>query len=92
MNPNADLLAALKTSIVERLRLTQVSPESIADDAPLFGPGLGLDSIDAVELVVMLEKEYGVRMTDLAVAKSAFINVRTLAQFVADSRTAKTGE
>ena len=91
MNEHSDLLQTLKRGIVARLRLTHVDPDAIADDEPLFGAGLGLDSIDAVELVVMLEKEFGVKLTDLVVAKSAFASVATLGKFVAASRAAAAG-
>ncbi len=71
----------LKRLIVERLKL-KVAPESIDDDAPLFGEGLGLDSIDALELVVGLEAEFGVQVPDEAVGREAFASVNALAGFV----------
>lgn len=62
----------------------------IADDAPLFGEGLGLDSVDALELVVALEKEFGVRIQSHEVGKEAFASVSTLATFI-DGRLAAAG-
>ncbi len=59
------LLNQLKTRIIESLKLQDVTPSQIDDDAPLFGAGLGLDSIDALELVVMLEKHYGIVIKDI---------------------------
>jgi acyl carrier protein len=81
-----DLLAELKVKVVERLRLSHVTPDQIQDDAPLFGDGLGLDSIDAVELVVMLEKSYGIRLTEMETAKRAFATIASLARFIAERR------
>jgi len=73
----------LKTQIIEALNLEELNPEDIKDDAPLFGPeGLGLDSIDALELIVLLEKNYGIRLTDPAKAKGVFVNVKTIAEYI----------
>jgi len=71
----------LKAMIVNRLKL-QVNPDEIDDDAPLFGEGLGLDSIDALELVVGLEQEFGVQVPDEAVGREAFGSINALADFV----------
>ena len=72
----------LKSKIIEALKLQDVTPEQIDDDAPLFGTGLGLDSIDALELVVLLEKEYGIVIKDIEEGRPAFRSVRTLADFI----------
>ena len=72
----------LKTKIIESLRLQDVTADQIEDDAPLFGTGLGLDSIDALELVVMLEKHYGIVIKDIEEGRPAFRSVRTLAEFI----------
>ncbi len=77
----------LKTKIIESLNLQDIAPEQIEDDAPLFGAGLGLDSIDALELVVMLEKNYGIVIKDIEEGRPAFKSVRTLADFI-DARRA----
>jgi acyl carrier protein len=76
----------LKSKIIESLRLQDITPEQIDDDAPLFGTGLGLDSIDALELVVLLEKEYGIVIKDIEEGRPAFRSVRTLADFITAKR------
>ena len=72
----------LKYLIFETLRLEDVTPDDIIDDAPLFGDGLGLDSVDALEIVVALEKAYGVIIEDEEVGKKAFASIEVLADFV----------
>ena len=74
----------IKQIIVESLNLQGTSPESIKDDDPLFGAGLGLDSVDALELVVALEKEFGVKIQSNEVGRSAFGSVSSLAQFLSE--------
>ena len=81
------LLSELKTRIIESLRLEDITPDQIADDAPLFGTGLELDSIDALELVVMLENHYGIVIKDIEEGRPAFQSVRALAAFVQAKRT-----
>ncbi len=76
----------LKSKIIEALKLQDITPEQIDDDAPLFGTGLGLDSIDALELVVLLEKEYGIVIKDIEEGRPAFRSVRTLAEFIEAKR------
>jgi acyl carrier protein len=78
----------LKSKIIEALKLQDITPEQIDDDAPLFGTGLGLDSIDALELVVLLEKEYGIVIKDIEEGRPAFRSVRTLADFIQAKRPA----
>ncbi|MEI6083895.1 MAG: phosphopantetheine-binding protein [Verrucomicrobiota bacterium] len=77
----------LKSKIIESLKLQDVRPEQIADEAPLFGAGLGLDSIDALELVVMLEKHYGIVIKDIEEGRPAFASVRSLAAFIEAKRS-----
>ena len=77
----------LKTRIIEALNLQDVTPEQIIDDAPLFGTGLGLDSIDALELVVMMEMHYGIIIKGIEEGGPAFRSVRALADFI-DARQA----
>src|SRR5688572_17391563 len=81
-------LTELKSKIIESLKLQDITPEQIGDDAPLFGAGLDLDSIDALELVVMLEKNYGVVIKDIEEGRPAFRSVRTLAEFIQARRAA----
>ncbi len=80
------LIATLKEQIVDTLGLEDVTAAEIDADAPLFVEGLGLDSIDALELVVMVEKHYGIRLEDMETSKAAFQSVRTLAEFVTQNR------
>jgi acyl carrier protein len=76
----------LKVKIIESLNLQDVTPDQIDNDAPLFGAGLELDSIDALELVVMLEKNYGIVIKDIEEGRPAFQSVRVLADFIAARR------
>lgn len=77
----------LKERIVNALNLEDISTEDIQDNDPLFGDGLGLDSIDALELIVLLDKEYGIKLADPKQGKEIFQSVETMAQFVAANRT-----
>ena len=77
-----DLKDRIRSLLIEKLRLEDMKPEDIKDDTPLFGEGLGLDSIDALELVVALEKEFGIKVEDEEVGVKAFQNIGTLAAFV----------
>ncbi len=81
------LKSELKILIIETLRLEDVEPDSIKDEDPLFGEGLGLDSIDALELVVAIEKHYGVLIEDEEVGVEAFASVDALADFVIDKKS-----
>ena len=76
------LVDTLRKQIVEALNLEESTPEDIDPAAPLFGAGLGLDSIDALELVVMVEKNYGIRIVELEVGRRAFASVNALADFI----------
>ena len=78
----------LKALIIESLNLEGMNPDEIADDEPLFGEGLGLDSVDALELVVALEKEWGIRVENQEATREAFATVTTLAGFVDANRPA----
>jgi acyl carrier protein len=79
-----ELIQRVKRLIVERLRL-EMDPAAIEDDAPLFGAGLGLDSIDALELVVGLEQEFKIRIADQDVGKRVFASARAIADYVAET-------
>jgi len=81
----SELVEKLKEQVIQTMRLTDVAPDQIDPEAPLFGEGLGLDSIDALELVVMLEKDYRIRITDVEAARKAFASVNALAQFVEEN-------
>jgi acyl carrier protein len=81
------LIAEMKTKIIDTLSLLDVVPEDIGDDAQLVGGGLGIDSIDILELVLMLERDYGVRIESKETGLIAFASVRALAKFVRKNRT-----
>ena len=74
--------ARIRQIIIEQLNLDGMSPDDIGDEDPLFGEGLGLDSVDALELVVALEKEYAVKIEGEDATREAFTSVATLADFV----------
>ncbi len=76
----------LKLMIVRVLMLEGVNAEDIADDAPLFGAGLGLDSVDALELAIHVEEEFGVKMPDDAGTRKAFASVNALAGYISTAR------
>ena len=78
-----DLKRELKELLITTLSLEDVTPETIDDAAPLFGAGLGLDSIDALELAVALERHFHISIPDEAVAKQAFASIDALAAFIA---------
>jgi acyl carrier protein len=82
-----ELKHELKTLIIETLKLEDVTTEDIVDEQALFRDGLGLDSIDALELTVALEKRYKLSIPDEEVGKKAFASVNALATFVAEHRT-----
>lgn len=82
-----ELIVELKKEIINVLNLEGLNPEDIDADAPLFGEGLGLDSIDALELIVLLEKNWGVKMSNPNEAKAVFSSVSSIAQYVSQHRT-----
>jgi acyl carrier protein len=84
---STELKQQLKKQIVEFLNLTTVNPEDIKDDEPLFGEGLGLDSIDSIELIVMLSREYGINIQDPKEGRKVLMNLNTIAEYVTQHRT-----
>ncbi len=76
----------IKTMILRRLHIEDMTPDEIEDNAPLFGEGLGLDSVDALELVVGLEQEFGVTIADAEVGRTAFASINALVSFVEEKR------
>jgi acyl carrier protein len=81
-----ELILELKQQLIEVLNLEEMTPEDIDTDAALFGDGLGLDSIDALELIVLMEKRYGIRLASPAEGKAIFKSVRTIAEYVNENR------
>ena len=81
-----ELILELKNRILEALKLEDMTPEDIDSDAPLFKDGLGLDSIDALELMLLLEKNYGIKLKSPAEGKEIFKSVRTMSEYVAANR------
>ena len=82
-----DLILKLKQEIIEVLNLEDVQPDDIQNDAPLFGDGLGLDSIDALELIVLMEKNYGIKLKDAAEGKEIFKSISVMAEYIKNNRT-----
>ena len=82
-----ELKRQLKQQIIEVLSLEEINPEDIVDSEPLFGEGLGLDSIDALELIVLMEKNYGIRLNNPAEGKAIFASLDTMADYIAQNRT-----
>ena len=83
-----DLISQLKTMLIEGLRLEDIVPDDLSPDAALFGGGLGLDSIDALEIGVMLDREFGIKITSGDERNNQiFASLRALAEFVADNRS-----
>ena len=77
----------MKEEIIKTLNLEEVRPEDIDENAPLFGEGLGLDSIDALELIVLMEKNYGIKLQDPNQGKEIFKSIVTMAEYVQKNRT-----
>lgn len=83
----SDLKENLKAQIIEQLNLEDLTPADIRDDAPLFGEdGLGLDSIDALEFIVLLDSNYGIKIADPAEGKEIFQSVNTLADYISKNQ------
>lgn len=83
----AELKQQLKKQIVEFLNLTSVKPEDIKDDEPLFGEGLGLDSIDSIELIVLLGREYGINIQDPKEGRKILADINTMVAYIEQHRT-----
>jgi acyl carrier protein len=84
-----DLKRKLKELLIERLKFEDMTPADIGDDEPLFAGGLGLDSIDALEIVVMLESEFGIKVKNESSARDNFKSVASLAAFVEERLAAE---
>jgi len=76
------LILQLKEQIIDALNLEDMEPDEIETDEPLFGDGLGLDSIDALELIVLLEKNYGIKIENPKDGQKIFYSVKTMAEYI----------
>jgi len=83
----AELKQRLKEQIIEFLNLTDLKPEDIKDNEELFGGGLGLDSIDSLELIVLLNREYGITIKDLKEGRKVLVDVNTMIEYIQQHRT-----
>jgi acyl carrier protein len=81
-----ELILKLKKEVIEQLNLEDTTPEDINPDSPLFGEGLGLDSIDALELIVLLEKNYGIKIEDPKDGKKIFFSIRSMAEYITEHK------
>jgi len=81
-----ELILTFKQQLIEALNLEELTPDDIDTDAPLFREGLGLDSIDALEIILILEKQYGIRIENPGESKSIFYSVRTLTDYIVANR------
>lgn len=81
-----EIIGKVKQMIIDALRIEGMVAEEIDDDAPLFGEGLGLDSIDALQLVVAMEKDFGVVVPDAATGTKVFASVRAMAAYIAENQ------
>lgn len=82
-----ELKTKLKQQIIEQLNLEDFSVSDIKDDMPLFGVGLGLDSIDALELIVLLENNYNIKLTNPEEGKSVFNSINSMAEYIVKNRS-----
>lgn len=81
-----ELKENLKRQIIDQLNLKDIKPEDIGDDTPLFVEGLGLDSIDALELIVLLQQNYGIKLTRAEDGPAVFKSVNTMAAFIEENK------
>ncbi|MEI7896615.1 MAG: phosphopantetheine-binding protein [bacterium] len=81
-----ELILKLKKEVIEQLNLEDMNPDDINPDSPLFGEGLGLDSIDALELIVLLEKNYGIKIEDPKDGKKIFFSIRSMAEYITEHK------
>ena len=84
---NTALKTRLKEQIIEFLNLTDLKPEDIKDDEELFGGGLGLDSIDSLELIVLLNREYGITIKDPKEGRKVLVDINTMVNYIEMHRT-----
>jgi len=83
----AELKQQLKKKVIEFLNLTSLKPDDIKDEEPLFGEGLGLDSIDSLELIVLLKREYGITIQDPKEGRKILVDINTMVDYIEKHRT-----
>jgi acyl carrier protein len=81
-----ELILKLKKEVIEQLNLEDITPDDINPDSALFGEGLGLDSIDALELIVLLERNYGIKIEDPKDGKKIFFSIRSMAEYITEHK------
>lgn len=81
-----ELTQELRTELIKQLNLEDILPESFDENTPLFGDGLGLDSIDSLELVVLLDRNYGLKLKDPKEGRTVFYSIRTMAEYIHNNR------
>jgi len=84
---NEELKNRLKVQIIEYLNLLDITPEDIKDDEPFFGGSLGLDSIDSLELIVLLEREYGIKINSTTEGRKILVDINTMADYIISNKT-----
>ena len=87
MTTTEELKLQLKEQIIKFLNLSSITPAEIVDDAPLFGEGLGLDSIDSIELIVLLERHYGIKIEDPKEGRKVLVDINTMVDYIEKHRT-----
>lgn len=83
-----ELIPQLREQLIKQLNLDGLIPDDFNEDSPLFGQGLGLDSIDSLELVVLMERNYGIKMKDPKEGRHVFQSIRTMAEYIHKNRPA----
>jgi acyl carrier protein len=86
MQTTEELMLEIRAHIITSLNLQDVAAGSFNENTVLFGEGLGLDSIDALELIVMMDRQYGIKFEDPKMARKVFYNVRTIAEYIQENR------
>ena len=81
-----ELIKELRQELVKQLNLEDMLPENFDENTPLFGEGLGLDSIDSLELVVLLDRNYGLKLKDPKEGRTVFYSIRTMAEYIYNNR------
>lgn len=84
--PIEELIQELRQELIKQLNLEDMLPESFDENTPLFGEGLGLDSIDSLELVVLLDRNYGIKLKDPKEGRNVFYSIRSMAEYIQNNR------